>query len=498
MTMPSRISRRLSLIAVFFAMSHGVPPRAVWHAGASFAAPQAPQGPDRSKPPVPGPAPVLKTPAIQKRTLSNGLPVWIVEMHEVPVVDVSLIVKSGASADPAGKYGLASFTAAMLDEGAGGRSSLDLADAVDFLGASLSTGSSFDASSVRLHVPVAKLDAALPLMADVVLSPAFADSEVDRLRKERLTALLQTRDSVSSLASAGFARLVFGPRHRYGTPGMGNEASNSEMTATELRDFHASHYQPQNAYLLVVGDVTPDAVMPTLEKSFGAWRNRGTVPKAMIATAPRHAARQIFLIDKPGAEQSAIRIGNVGVARATPDYFVLDVANTILGGSFTSRLNTNLREVHGYTYGASSSFDMRAAPGPFVAAANVQTDKTVESLREFFKELDSMRQPVPADELRRARNLEALGFPAAFETTSGMAGNLSELVIYDLPESFFNEYVPKIQAVTAADIERAAKQYLVTEAFAVVVVGDLARIEKPIREAKLGPVRVVPVEEILK
>jgi predicted Zn-dependent peptidase len=464
----------------------------------SLLTPVAAQAPDRSKAPVPGPAPALKVPQIQKRALANGLPVWIVEMHEVPVVDVTLIVKSGTAMDPAGKYGLASFTAAMLDEGAGSRDALALADAVDFLGASLSTGSSFDASSVRLHTPVAKLDAALPLMADVALRPSFADTEVERLRKERLTNLLQMRDSVSSIASAAFARLVFGPRHRYGTPGMGNEASNREMTPAELRQFHATHYQPQNAYLLVVGDVTAASILPQLEKTFGGWKNSGKVTKTPVTAAPSHAARQIYLVDKPGAEQTAIRIGNVGVSRITPDYYVLDVTNTILGGSFTSRLNTNLREVHGYTYGASSSFDMRGAPGPFVAAANVQTDKTVESLREFFKELDGMQQPVPADELRRARNLEALGFPAAFETTAGMAGNLSELVVYDLPETFFNEYVPKIQAVTAADVVRAAKQYIRSSTFAVVVVGDLARIEKPIRDANFGPVRVVTVDEIMK
>jgi predicted Zn-dependent peptidase len=458
----------------------------------------AQQAPDRSKAPVPGPAPALKVPQIQKRALANGLPVWIVEMHEVPVVDVTLIVKSGTAMDPAGKYGLASFTAAMLDEGAGSRDALALADAVDFLGASLSTGSSFDASSVRLHTPVARLEAALPLMADVALRPTFADPEVERLRKERLTNFLQMRDSVSSIASAAFARLVFGPRHRYGTPGMGNETSTREMTSGELRQFHTEHYQPQNAYLLVVGDVTPASILPQLEKTFGGWKNSAKVTKTPVTAAPAHAARQIYLIDKPGAEQTAIRIGNVGVARITPDYYVLDVTNTILGGSFTSRLNTNLREVHGYTYGASSSFDMRAAPGPFVAASNVQTDKTVESLREFFKELDGMQQPVPADELRRARNLEALGFPAGFETTSGMAGNLSELVIYDLPETFFNDYVPKIQAVTAADVARAAKQYLQSDKFAIVVVGDLSKIEKPIRDANLGPVKVVTLDEIMK
>ena len=458
----------------------------------------AQQGPDRSKAPVPGAAPTLTLPPIQKRALTNGLPVWIVEMHEVPVANVTLIIKAGAGDDPAGRYGLANFTAAMLDEGAGTRNALQLADAIDYLGASLSTGSSFDMSSVRLQAPVSKLDDALPLMADVALRPAFSDTEVERLRKERMTSLMQTRDNAGALATAAFGRLVFGPRHRYGTPGLGNQASNSEMSASDLKAFYASYYQPQNAHLLVVGDVTPAAMLPKLERAFGGWKNGAAPPKTTVSPAAQHGPRQIYLVDKPGAAQSQIRIGWMGVARSTADYYVLDVLNTILGGSFTSRLNQNLREEHGYAYGASSSFDMRLSAGPFTAGAGVQSDKTVESLREFFKELDGMHQPVPADELARAKNYEALGFPAAFETTAGMAGNLVELVVYGLPESFFADYVPKIQAVTAADVRRAANEYLQTDRFAVVVVGDLAKIEKPIRDAGLGPVKVVTVDEILK
>jgi predicted Zn-dependent peptidase len=458
----------------------------------------AAQQPDRSKAPSPGPAAALKVPAVEKRALSNGLAVWIVEMHEVPVVNLSLLVKSGASADPAGQYGLASFTAAMLDEGAGSRTALELADAVDFLGASLSTGSSWDASSVTLHTPVSKLDAALPLFADVALRPTFAPAEMDRLRQERLTSLLQTRDSAPALAGAAFSRLVFGARHRYGTPAMGNEASNKEMSVGELKAFHAAHYQPQNAVLLVVGDVAPATLLPRLERAFGGWKNGAPVARAALPPAPQHAARQIYLVDKPGAAQSAIRIGWVGVARNSPDYFVLDVLNTVLGGSFTSRLNTNLREVHGYAYGASSAFDMRLSAGPFVAAANVQTDKTVESLQEFFKELDAIRAPVPEDELTRARNYQALGFPGAFETTAGMAGNLSELAIYGLPETFFSDYVPRIQAVGASDVARAASRYIQPDKFAVIVVGDLSRIEQGIRAANLGPVRIVTVDDVVK
>ena len=459
----------------------------------------AQQAPDRSKPPVPGPAPALKLPPIQKRALSNGLPVWIVEMHEVPIVNVALLVRAGASADPAGGYGIAAVTADMLDEGAGSRNALDLSDAVSALGASLSTGSGFDSSSVRLQVPVARLDAALPIMADVALRPALAAAELERVRKARLTSILQSRDNASVLASMAYSRVLFGPRHRYGTSAGGTEATVREISVNDLKTFHTTYYQPANAHLLVVGDVTAASVLPKLESTFGSWKAAGPAPRpAALPAAAQHAARQIYLIDKPGAPQSQIRIGWIGVARSTPDYHVLDVLNTILGGSFSSRLNMNLREEHGYSYGAGSSFDMRLDAGPFAASAGVQTDKTVESLREFFKELDGIRQAVPGDELTRGKNLQALSFPAAFETTGGMTGNLSDLVIYSLSEAFFTEYVPKIQAVTSADVQRAATRYVQPDKFAIVVVGDLAKIEKPIRNANLAPVKVLTVDEIVK
>ncbi len=458
----------------------------------------AQQAPDRSKPPASGPIPTLKLPPIQKRALANGLPVWIVEMAKVPVVQVNLIVRAGAATDPSGKYGLASFTAAMLDEGAGTRNALDLADAIEFLGVNISTGSSWDASTVGLFSPVSKLDDALPLMADVALHPTFPENEVERLRKDRLTSLIQQKDNAGSLASAAFARLVYGPRHRYGALAMGNSVSNGEMTAQEIRAFHAQYYQPQNSHLLVVGDVKPETILPKLEKVFGAWKSGPAPAKPALGEATQHAAKQIYLIDRPGAAQSQIRIGWIGVPRSTPDFYVLEVLNTILGGSFTSRLNQNLRERNGYSYGAGSSFDMRSSAGPFFASSGVQTDKTVESLREFFNELNGIRQPIPADELQRAKNYQALGFPAGFETTGSMAAQLSELVIYGLNESLFTEYVGKVQAVTAADTNRAANQYIQPDKFAVIVVGDLSKIEAPIRAANLGPVRVVPVDDVLK
>jgi zinc protease len=458
----------------------------------------AQQMPDRSKPPAMGPVPALKLPPIQKRSLGNGLSVWVVEMHEVPVVDVTLIIKSGAASDPAGKFGLANLTADMLDEGAGARNALDLADAVDFLGASLSTSSGFDSSSVHLNALLSKLDQALPLMADVALRPTFVPNELDRVRKSRITSIIQGRDNASTIANLAFPRILYGVSHRYGTSFMGTEASLTAITAADLKSFHDKVYQPANAHLLVVGDITADATIGKLEKAFGMWKNTTPVPRTELPAASQHGPRQIYLIDKPGAPQSQIRIGWIGVARNTADYYALDVLNTILGGSFTSRLNQNLREQHGYAYGASSSFDMRATPGPFSASAGVQTDKTVEALKEFFKELDGIHQPVPAEELSREKNLRALRFPGTFETTSGTASRLAELVIYGLPETFFVDYVPKIQGVTAADLQRAAAQYLQTNRFAVVVVGDLSKIEKPIRDANMAPVTIVSVDEVIK
>lgn len=457
------------------------------------------QQPDRKQPPPLGPAPSLKLPTIQKQRLSNGLAVWIVEHHEVPLAQINLIVRSGSAADPIGKYGVGSLTAAMLDEGAGTRSSLDLADAIEFLGANLSTSSSFDASSIRMSVPVSKLAEALPLMSDVALRPSFPVSELDRLRKERLTGLLQARDNAGALIQLAFPRIVFGPTHRYGTSANGLPATIEALTVDDLKTFYRSHFRPDNATLLVVGDLAPATALPMLEKAFGNWKADGMAPLvADVPSAPQLTKRQVYLVDKPDAAQSQIRIGWVGVSRSTPDYAVLEVLNTVLGGSFTSRLNQNLREKNGYAYGASSGFDMRLSAGPFLASAGVQTDKTADALKEFFNELNGILTPVPPDELAKARNYVALGFPGEFETTGDMARKLEELVIYNLPDTTFSNFVPSVTAVTAADLQRAAARFIQPERMAVVVVGDLKLIEGPIRALNLGPITHVPIDNLFR
>jgi predicted Zn-dependent peptidase len=456
------------------------------------------QRPDRSTPPAVGEAPQLTLPPIQKRALSNGVPVWLVEAHEVPLARVTLLLKAGAGDDPNGKPGLASLTLAMLDEGAGSRSALEIADEIEFLGATLATNSSFDASSVSLAVPVARMGPALSVMADVALRPAFPGAELERLRKERLTSLLQARDDPAAVAPMAFARLLFGPSHRYGTGTIGTAATLEGFTISDLAAFHSAAFQPSNATLLVVGDVATDDVLPQLEKHFGGWRSQVAAPRhAAVPAAPQPAERRIVIVDMPGAEQSQIRIGWVGVSRLSPDYFTLQVLNTILGGSFTSRLNQNLREQHGYSYGASSRFDMRLSPGPFFAGAGVQTDKTTEALREFFNELTAIRKPVAADELNKAKNYIAFGFPGQFETIGDLSSQLEPLAIYGLPDTYYTDYVKNIQAVTADAVAKAAETHIQPERFLVVVAGDRAAIEPGIRAANLGMVRTMSIQEAL-
>ena len=459
--------------------------------------PQAQQRPDRSKPPALGPAPSVNLPPIQKRMLSNGLPVWIVEAHKVPLVQVNLLVMAGSGDDPVGKFGVASLTAAMLDEGAGTRSSLEIADAVDYLGADLVTTSSPDASAVRLNVPVSRLGEALPIMADVVIRPTFPAPDLERLRQERLTALLQAKDDPAQVIPYAFQRIVFGPTHRYGTGQVGTEATLKALTAQDLKAFHDSMYQPSDATLIVVGDITAGAALPLLEQQFGGWKGTGAVRRSPVPTASQSTATQVTIVDVPMAAQSQIRIGWVGVPRSTPDYFTLEVLNTILGGSFTSRLNQNLREEHGYAYGASSRFDMRLSAGPFMAAAGVQTDKTAEALQEFFKELNRIQEPVSADELAKAKNYVALSFPSEFETLNDLGAHLEELLVYKLPDDYFERYVANVQAVTAAAVQKAASTYIQPKRMSVVVVGDRKAIESKIRALNLGPIRFLSVDEVV-
>ncbi len=444
---------------------------------------------DRSKPPALAAPKTPRLPAVRTQSLGNGLELDVVEMHKVPVVDVTLLVRAGAARDPQDLPGLATFVAGMLDEGAGKRSALEIAEEVDFLGATLGTGAGLENATVRLHSTKARLAPALDLMADVALRPAFADSEVARQRDLRKTAILRLRDQPTAMAPLAFSAIVYGS-HPYGHPQQGNEASTAALDRERITRFYETYYRPENAKILVVGDVTPAEARRLIEERFGAWA-KGEVPAAPVADPPAPAPRTFYLVDKPGAPQSVILIGQVGVPRSTPDYYALRVLNTILGGSFTSRLNQNLRETHGYTYGARSSFDMYRLAGPFRATASVQTAKTDSALIEFFKELRRIRdEAVPAAELAKAKAYIALGLPGEFETTQGATGMFLDLLGNDLPLDSYDTFIPKVNAVSAEDVQRVARRYIDPDRFAVVVVGDRQQIEAPIQALAEGPLEL--------
>lgn len=460
-------------------------------AAAAVDTPAAPRAAvDRSRPPELGPPPSLRLPPVETRTLSNGLKLYIVEQHELPLADLVLLVKSGSEADPAGRTGLATLVADMLMEGTTSRTGLEVADQAAYLGIDLDAGATWDASRVTLHAPTAQLDSALALFADVALHPRFAVADLERLRKERLTTLIQLRDRPPAIADLAFASIVFGPAHAYGRPTIGTEATTRAITRADLQRFYARHYRPNNAALIVVGDVDPDAVAGTLERLLGAWK-AAPVPASAVGSAPAPRPTTVYLIDKPGAPQSSIRIGGIGAPRSTPDYFAIQVMNTILGGAFTSRLNQNLREVHGYTYGAGSGFGMRREAGPFVARAEVTGTKTDSSLVQFLKELNAIRDDtVPTAELEKAKRYIQLGLPADFETTRDVASQLVPVVLYGLPLDYYGGYIESVGRITQADVQRVARRSIDPAHLAIVVVGDRKSIEPGVRALNAGTVEV--------
>ncbi|MDQ3687261.1 MAG: insulinase family protein [Acidobacteriota bacterium] len=450
---------------------------------------------DTSKLPKPKPDPAqLTLPAVQRRQLSNGLEVLIVEHHELPVVNMNLVVKAGGAADASERAGVASVTAGMLDEGTRTRSALDISNQLSAVGASLFTNSNWDASSASLQTLTRNLDRALDIFADVVTNPAFPEGEIQRQRQSRLTALRQRRDNANAIASVVYPALLYGRTHPYGHPLLGDEKSVTAINAGDVRKFYETYYRPNNAALIVVGDVKPDTLVPQLERALGNWK-KADVPAIDVSAAPVERRQPtIYLVDRPGAAQSVLSIGHVGVPRATPDYFSLLALNRLLGGQFVSRVNLNLRENKGYTYGARTVFDYRRGAGPFAASADVQTAVTKESIAEFLKELRGVRgdMPVTAAELEYAKQSIIRSFPTGFETPAQIAARLEDIVLYNLPDDYFNNYLARVRAVSLDDVTRAANRYLDPSRLAILVVGDRREIEPGLRSlSEIGGTLVV-------
>ena len=422
--------------------------------------------------------------------LTNGLTVAVAERRELLIVQLEIVIAAGAELDTPAHAGRTSMTAEMLDEGTQLRSALQIAEEIDYLGADLSVQPGWDAITISLHVMSERLDAALDVMTDVLLNAAFPDSEFERKRQERLSALLHDRDEPHLLAGKAMAAGVFGGEHPYGAPIDGTRTSIAGLSRAEVQSRYRTHVHAGNAFVVVVGDVDTTAVVATLEARLASWHSQPAAHSATAKALPALSTR-VLLVDKPGAAQAELRVGHAAPDRTTSDYFALNILNTILGGAFTSRLNMILREQMGVTYGARSRFRLRRTGGIFSAGAAVATEAVARSAQVIIEEMTRLRdEPVSTDELTRAQSYVALGLPRHFETNDGIAAHLREQILYGLPMDYWERYVDNIFAVTAENIASAAARHLQPESCVVAVVADGKHVQRALEKTRLGDVIV--------
>lgn len=443
--------------------------------------------------PVLGPPPTLVLPAVERATLPNGITLLVSRNAEVPIVEGRLILDGGGRLTGV-TPGLASFAAGMLMEGAGGRTGVQLAEDIDVLGARISAGAGWENFTVSLRAPRRTIDQAIALMADVALRPNFAAADVRRLRDLRLVGFLTARDRPGSVASKVFYRNVFPVGHPYHGEIVGDSASVATFDSASVRWLWSRAIDPHRATFILTGDVTLAEAKAWVGRYFGKWTppvGRLTKPPAaLVAAAPRTTTR-VILVDKPGAAQSVIVIGAPGASRTSPAFPAIELMNTILGGSFSSRLNDFLREQLGYTYGAGSQFNWAPVPGAFLASAQVRTNVTDSSLAVFFREFRRIRaEPVTPTELDRGKAYIVLGALDNYETAGQVAGAISTSVLFGRPLATITQEYARIKRLTAADVQHAAQAYLDPVRLTVVVVGDIARIRPGIEKLGLGPIEV--------
>jgi predicted Zn-dependent peptidase len=457
-------------------------------------------GVDRTTLPVPGPTGVLRFPTISRRTLANGLEIRAVTHATVPVVCAVLLVRAGTSADPLERPGLAAFTGDLLDEGSGGRSALEVADELARRGADLDVDVGPDATVISLTTLTRFMSPALALMSEMATSPNLAAPDVERVRKLRLERLQQLRDHAPAVADRAFMRLLYRD-HPYGHLGLGSPAALAATTIGEIRDFHQRGFVPRAATLVITGDAEPDALLDAAAAAFDAWPGgdaTGVDWNAALQPPPSAPDQRLAIVDRPGAAQSEMRIGHVCASRSTPDYHALVVLNTILGGQFVSRVNMKLRQEKGYTYGVRTGFDLRRGLGPFALQTSVDTKVTAAAVSDALGEIEDIRGPRPAtpDELSLGKASVTLGYPRGFETAQQVARGVAQLALHELPDSYFQEFVPKIDAVGLDDVQRVARQYLETAKMTTLVVGDAERAGGELAALLGEPLRISITDSI--
>lgn len=446
---------------------------------------------DRSHEPALGQPESLRLPPMQKATLSNGLKVVLAERHAAPVVNFSMMVDSGYASDAADMPGVAGLALRMLDEGTPTRGALKISEEFESLGANYGAYSNLDGAFVQLNALKATMPKALDIYADVLLHPAYEQKELDRLKKDQLATIAREKSNPSSMGLRVIPELVYGKGHAYALPlsGSGTEASVARITRDDLVRYHQAWFKPNNATLLVVGDTTLAEITPLLEKAFGGWK-AGEVPKKNIATVTAPDQAVVYLMDKPGALQSVIYGVQLAPPRNAPDAVALGVVNNIFGGTFSSRINMNLREDKHWSYGVYASLPPAVGQRLYLSTSAVQTDKTGPALEQLVQEYANIAgaKPITADELHDAQTNATLGLPGTFETAGQLSGAYGTILQYHLPEDYYNGYTAKVLALTPAEANAEAARVITPQRLVWLVVGDMAKVEASVRELKLGAV----------
>ena len=454
---------------------------------------------DRSRLPVPGPDRPFHFPRIARRTLANGLELRAVTHSSVPVTAIVLLVPGGSSVDPVDRHGLVSLTAGLLDEGSRGESALDVADRLARIGGDLDLEVGADAVVVSLTTLDRFSDTGLALVREIVSAPNLAADDFNRIRNLRLERLRQMKDHAGAMAERAFAQVLY-DSHPYGHLGLGTTASLTATTVDEARLLHAALFAPTGSTLVIVGDRPAEELLDLAAGAFGEWRaatSTMTVDRAAaLAPPPAMPSTRLGVVSRPGAAQSELRIGHACAPRATPDYHALLMLNTILGGQFVSRLNLNLREAKGYTYGVRTGFDLRRGIGPFVMQTSVGTDVTVPAIREALNEIRDIAatRRATADELAMGFATVSKGYPRGFETATQVARSVAQLALHGLPDTYFEDFVPRLAQVTADEVSRVAVKYLDLARMTTVIVGDLDKMLGSLPELGLGPHQVLTPE----
>jgi len=450
---------------------------------------------DRTKVPPPGPAPALHPPAWTKSTLSNGAELIVSEKHDLPLVSFSITFQGGAAQyEKADRKGLASLTAAMLSEGTKTRTGEALSNDLQMLGTSISSTIGSESGSISFTSTKAKFAATLDILADMLLNSTFPGESLERLRAQRLVALTQAKDQTGAIAGNVFPRTLYGAGHPYGQ--YTTETSMKAINRDDVGTLYHDYYRPGHAVITVVGDINAASVKQTVEKAFAAWPKGGTKPSFAYPPLATSKPTTIYLVDKPGAAQSTFAIGLPGPARDTPDYYAMQVMNTMLGGLFQSRLNANIREDKGYSYGVGSGFGFGKGPGAFRAGGDVVTAKTDLALVEFMKELRGIRgdRPITDEELATAKDSLIQRLPGQFAAIESINGAITGLWTQGLPDDYYRQFAAAVKAVTKDDVLRVAKKYVDVEHLAIVIVGDRATIEEPLKATKIAPVVTLDIE----